>query len=220
MCNLYSQTKDRMTVMMRFRLKENRTAWFEPKDAIFPGNEAPVVRVAEDGERQLEVMNWGFVRLPKGAAPGRVGNVRNDTITTNPFWTSSFRERRCLVPVSSYCEPVGLKPATWFWHALNGDDARPLFAFPGIWRNYKGPIRKNGDVVEQRVFAFLTCSPNGMPTAQHHDRMPVLLDREEQWETWLHGTDQEALALAKPYPAEAMRIVQQGSERKDLLEAA
>lgn len=48
-----------MTVMMRFKLKENRTAWFEPKAAIFPGNEAPVIRVADDGERQLEIMHWG-----------------------------------------------------------------------------------------------------------------------------------------------------------------
>jgi putative SOS response-associated peptidase YedK len=73
MCNLYSQTKDRMTVMMRFKLQENRTAWFEPKSAIFPGNQAPIIRVADDGERMLEEAFWGFVRQPKGKAPGRVG---------------------------------------------------------------------------------------------------------------------------------------------------
>lgn len=114
--NLYSMTSYRMTVMMRFKLKENRTAWFEPKNAIFPGNEAPVIRLAEDGERQLEIMNWEFVRLAKSRAPGRVGYVRRDTVLTNRFWTASFRERRCLVPCSSYCELSGLAPASWWWH--------------------------------------------------------------------------------------------------------
>lgn len=206
-------------MMMRFGLKDNRTAYFEPKAAIFPGHEAPIFRVADDGERQLELANWGFVRRPPGRAPARTGNVRNDTIAVNRFWTDSFRTRRCLVPVSSYCEPVGQKPATFFWHALNGDDSRPLFAFPGIWRDYKGPIRKDGETVEQRVFAFLTCPPNGLPTAQHHERMPVLLDRPEQWERWLHGSEQEALEMAVPYPDEKMRIVQQGTQRQDLLAA-
>lgn len=207
-----------MTVMMRFKLQENRTAWFEPKVAIFPGNQAPIIRVADDGERMLEEAFWGFVRLPKGKAPGRVGNVRNDTILSNRFWTDSFRKRRCLVPFSSYCEPLGLKPASWWWHALEAeDDDRPLGAFPGIWRDYEGPIKKDGEAVRQRVFAFMTCEPNTLESARAHERMPVLLRKDEEFETWLRGSEAEALALAKPYPAQSMRVVQKGAARKDLL---
>jgi hypothetical protein len=33
---------------------------FEPKDAIIPGHRAPVVRQAEDGERELVELSWGF----------------------------------------------------------------------------------------------------------------------------------------------------------------
>lgn len=218
MCNLYSMTKDRMALMMRFALRENRTAWFEPKAAIFPGNEAPVIRLGDGGERELEVMHWGFVRQPKGRAPSRVGNVRNDTVLTNRFWTSSFRERRALVPFTSYAEPLGLKPASWWWHTLaeDGED-RPLGAFPGIWKDYTGPIRKDGEMVAQRVFAFMTCGPNTLEFAQAHERMPVLLRTEEQFDRWLKGSEEEALGLATPYPAEGMRIVQRGGARKDLL---
>lgn len=216
MCNLYSMTRDRAKMLARFGVKDNRATFFEPKAAIFPGHEAPVVRIADDGERMLEMMYWGFVRRPPGKAPGRVGNVRNDQILVNKFWTASFRERRCLVPVSSYCEPVGLKPAKWYWHALKGSEDRPLFAFPGIWRDYTGPIKKDGENVTQRVYSFLTCQPNELPAAQHHERMPVLLTKVEEFETWLHGSAEEALALAKPFSAEAMQIVQQGSDRKDL----
>jgi len=219
-CNLYSQTKDRMTVMMRFKLKENHTAWFEPQASIFPENVAPIIRLGEDGERDLSMMVWGFVRRPPGKAPSRTGNCRDDTVLSNRFWLSSFRERRCLVVASSYCEPLGSKPASWVWHALNPPEERPLFAFPGIWKTYTGPIRKNGEPVTQNVFAFLTTSPNSLETAQAHERMPVVLDRDDQFEQWLHGNEREALELARPYPAENMRIVQRGMHRKDLLEAA
>ncbi|WP_366512352.1 SOS response-associated peptidase family protein [Hyphomicrobium sp.] len=152
--------------------------------------------------------------------PAAWGNVRNDTILANKFWTSSFRERRCLVPFSSYCEPLGLKPASWWWHALNdGDERRPLGAFPGIWKDYTGPIRNDGENVTQRVFSFMTCGPNQLESAQAHERMPVLLHTDEQFESWLKGGDEEAMALAQPYPADAMRIVQKGSARKDMLDA-
>lgn len=42
-----------------FRIGGKRAAAFEPADAIFPGYEAPVVRTAGDGERELVVMVRG-----------------------------------------------------------------------------------------------------------------------------------------------------------------
>ena len=47
----------------------------------------------------------------------------------------------------------------------------------------------------------------------------MLLEGEEQYETWLQGTVKEALALARPYPAERMEIVQSGYDKEDLLQA-
>ncbi|MGL4237073.1 SOS response-associated peptidase family protein [Tabrizicola sp.] len=43
----------------------------------------------------------------------------------------------------------------------------------------------------------------------HPDRMPVIID-PDQHETWLHGSVEEATALLKPYPAEQMKVVQEG----------
>jgi putative SOS response-associated peptidase YedK len=43
--------------------------------------------------------------------------------------------------------------------------------------------------------------------------MPVLLTREEEFETWLRGSPDEAFALAREYPAERMRIVQEGLDK-------
>ena len=133
------------------------------------------MRKAEDGERELVTLNWGFVLLQKDRAPRRVTNVRDDKILTSKFWRPSFEQRRCLVPASSYCEPKGEKPATWHWFALNGDEERPLFAFPGVWTRYRGPLKKNGDNVDQEVFAFMTTEPNELTESINHERMPVLM---------------------------------------------
>jgi putative SOS response-associated peptidase YedK len=220
MCNLYSMTRNREAILRLFRISDNRAAAFDPQDAIFPGYQAPIVRKASDGERELAVLNWGFILLQKDRAPKRVTNVRDDKILASKFWRQSFEQRRCLVPASSYCEPKGEKPATWHWFALNGNEDRPLFCFPGVWTRYKGPLKKNGETVEQDVFAFMTTEPNELTASINHERMPVLLSDPIAFETWLSGSPEEAFKLARSYAAEQMRIVQSGLERKDLLVAA
>lgn len=112
MCNLYSMTKVPEAIRRLFRVSANRAAAIEPKDAIFPGRMAPVVRRAEDGERELVELSWGFVFPQPGKAPRRVTNTRDDKVQSG-FWYDSFRRRRCLVPVTSFCEPnADVKPAT------------------------------------------------------------------------------------------------------------
>jgi putative SOS response-associated peptidase YedK len=95
----------------------------------------------------------------------------------------------------------------------------PLFCFPGVWTRYKGPLKKNGEAVEQDVFAFMTTEPNELTASINHERMPVLLSNPADFETWLSASSEEALKLARSYATEQMRIVQSGSERKDLLAA-
>jgi putative SOS response-associated peptidase YedK len=177
------------------------------------------VRKAADGEREPAVLNWGML-LQKDRAPRRVTNVRDDKILESKFWRPSFEQRRCLVPASSYCEPKGEKPATWHWFSVNGDDARPPFASPGVWTRYTGPTRKGGEKVDLETFAFMTTEPNEFTVSINHERMPVLLTDPADFETWLSGSTEEAFRLARSYAADQLRIVQSGSELKDLLEAA
>ncbi len=217
MCNLYSMTRVPEAVRRMFGVAHNRAAAFEPVPAIFPGYVAPVVRKAADGERELVTMNWGFMLLQKDRAPRRVTNVRDDKILSSPFWKTSFEQRRCLVPASSYCEPKGEKPATWHWFALDGEEHRPMFAFPGVWTRYRGPTKKSGDNVDQEVFAFMTTEPNALTASINHERMPVLISDPADFETWLSAPAPEAFKLARSYAAEQMRIVQSGAHREDLL---
>lgn len=216
MCNLYSFRRSRAEVARLFRITDNRVpAELPDLPAIFPGHVAPIVRADDDG-RELVMMRWGFPRLQPGRAPRPVTNTRDDNVRS-PFWRDSVAHRRCLVPASSFCEPNGdVSPATWHWFALVGDEARPMFAFAGIWRHYRGPVRKDGPAIETDVFSFLTTTPNNLVETINHERMPVLLTRDDEFETWLRGGVDEALALARELPPDRMRIVQEGLEKQDL----
>jgi putative SOS response-associated peptidase YedK len=217
MCNLYSLTASREAMIRLFRISGNRAAATSPKVAIFPGHEAPVVRIASDGERELKQMSWGFVLPQASKAPRRVTNTRDDKARTSSFWRDSFQYRRCLVPVTCFAEPREVTPATWHWFALSGGDLRPLFAFAGLWRRHVGPIKKDGPSADLEVYSFMTTTPNALVGTINHERMPVLLSTEREFETWMQGTPDEAFALIREYPPDQMRMVQSGYKKRDLL---
>jgi hypothetical protein len=52
-CNLYSQTRNVEAIRRLFRISDNRANRIDPQPAIFPGWTAPVIRKAEDCEREL-----------------------------------------------------------------------------------------------------------------------------------------------------------------------
>jgi len=213
-CNLYTLNSTRFKAGQLFKVSHNRTLDFAERLTFFPGHVAPIVRLASDGEREMVNMTWGFVLLRDGYAPKRVTNTRDDKMGS-PFWRDSIEERRCLVPVTSFAEPDEEKPVRWHWLALRGDEPRPLFAFAGIWRRWRGPVKKDGPTVEQDVYSFMTSLPNELTARINHERLPVILGGQEEHETWLHGNAKERKALLKPYPAEAMREVQASTDKMD-----
>jgi putative SOS response-associated peptidase YedK len=62
----------------------------------------------------------------------------------------------------------------------------------------------------------MTTTPNDLTASINHERMPVLLTTEADWETWMHGTPDEAFALCRTYSADGMRIVVSGLEKRDV----
>ena len=99
MCNLYSQTRNVEAIRRLFRVQHNRAPVVVPQPAIFPGWTAPVIRKADDGERELLPMSWGFVLLQDGKAPRRVTNVRDDKILTSRFGRHRFSSGGALCGV-------------------------------------------------------------------------------------------------------------------------
>ncbi len=99
----------------------------------------------------------------------------------------------------------------WHWFAL--DDDRTPFAFAGLWRSFKGKLKADGDTVELTMYSFLTTTPNNIVKPIHPTRMPVLLVGDDAHDTWMNGTADEAMALAKPYTDDGMKVVAKGEKR-------
>jgi SOS response associated peptidase (SRAP) len=135
MCNLYSITTNQAAIAALFRVVNRYVGNLPPMPGVFPDYPAPVVR-SIGTEHQLTMMRWGMPRPQFGGPP--VTNIRN---TSSPHWRGWLKpENRRLVPANSFVEyapesnPEIKKDVVWF----ELKDDRPLFAFAGIWTEFKG----------------------------------------------------------------------------------
>jgi putative SOS response-associated peptidase YedK len=212
MCNLYSVTKGQAAIIAFTRAMRDMTGNLPPMPGVFPDYLAPVVRNAPDGARELAMLRWGMPCPPQYAGPP-VTNIRN---TKSPHWRAWLKpENRCVVPFTSFCEYADTKPRktpTWFAR----DESRPLAFFAGIWTTWHGRRGTKANPVEgeHQLFGFLTTDANAVVGAVHPKAMPVILTTGDEVERWLTLPAAEALALQRPLPDDALRIVATG-EKED-----
>ncbi|RPF72101.1 SOS response-associated peptidase [Aurantiacibacter spongiae] len=191
MCNLYRMSKSQDEVAHFFDAIAQDMAVAPQGNApaeIYPGYPGLVLA---DG--RLAQMTWGFPLQRKGAKgqplkPKPVNNARADKLSS-PFWSSSYRERRCLIPVSAFAEaegPRGGKTRTWF--AMSGE---ALFAVAGLWR----------DSAEWGPAYTMVMTEACRHVRGVHDRMPVILAQAD-WVDWLDGAPDAASLLCRPWPGD------------------
>lgn len=157
-------------------------------EEVYPGYPGWVV-----GQNHMKTMNWGFPLALKGKSgqplkPKPVNNTRSDKLASG-FWKSSFKHRRCLVPMTAFAEAEGAKGhKTRTWLSVPDE---PVFACAGIWR----------DSDEWGRVYSVVITDASEPMQGIHDRMPVILPPEAQ-EQWLKGSPADAFGLCKPYEGE------------------
>jgi putative SOS response-associated peptidase YedK len=186
MCNLYRLSKGPAEIAKLFRAEADPPG--NAGETVYPGY--PGYVVAEGRVRQ---MTWGFPLVLKGKTgqplkPKPVNNARTDKLD-GFMWRYSFAERRCIIPVTEFCEAEGAKGAkTRTWFALPDEE---VFSVAGIWR----------DTDEWGPAYSMVMTEACIHVADVHDRMPVILARET-WGDWLDGAPDAARLLCQPYPAD------------------
>jgi putative SOS response-associated peptidase YedK len=155
MCNLYSMTKNQAAIIAIARALRDITGNLPILPGIFPDYQAPVVRNAPDGVRELAMLRWGMPSSQKAqldAATKRAGKLRakgktvdfeallrmepdsgtpNIRNTTSKHWRRWLGvENRCVVRFTSFSE-FNKERGGDVWFAF--DESRPLAVFAGLW---------------------------------------------------------------------------------------
>ena len=193
MCGRYVNKLIGEAVFSFFEVNDIRIAW-RPRYNVAPTTEVPVIRLAEEGFREVVGMRWGlrpFWAKPDAKLPLMI-NARAETIAEKPAYRAAFKKRRCLVPASGYYEwqQRGKGPKQpWFFERKDGF---PI-AFAGIW---EAGLEDHPETV-----SIITTTPN-QETAEIHDRMPVIL-RRRFWKRWFEPmplSDEERRDILIPAP--------------------
>lgn len=189
MCGRYTVAKDQEALGRHFRADFSETHL--PIYNASPGQQLPVILDAEP--RKVRPALWGIPARSPGRQRRMLINARAETASRLPTFRHALRRRRCAVIADGFYEwqatGLGKRP-----YRIVLEAAEP-FAFAGIWQVCRG----------EPAYVILTTVANAL-MRPIHDRMPVILGRQELG-AWLDRDrpGDDLLQALRPYPESAMQ---------------
>ena len=192
MCGRYNRRSDKQRIAEAFQVRTNLDDLnFAQEDDVSPGTMQPVVLMNQEGDRDIQMMYWGF-NFPQRFT----FNTRSDGVLKSGLWRSSFEQRRCIVPADAFFEWKRLYKKNNPKYEITVPGREP-FGFAGIWSRWQN---KNGDILP--TMSIITSEPNEVMAAIH-DRQPVILEPRDYVE-WLTTGERPPVHLLRIVPADEM----------------
>jgi putative SOS response-associated peptidase YedK len=198
MCGRYTLDKSADDIAKRFNLATRpKKEDIRPNYNVTPTQIMPVITEDDSGKRKVEFMKWGIPRILGKDLVKELINTRSDK-AFGGFWRRTVTGHRCLIPATGFYEwrktDDGKVP--FFIHPRDEE----LYAFAGIWDTWKSD---DGHTI--KTYSIMTSDPN-KEMSDIHNRMPVILHREDE-ASWLEPSNDSASELEKLlYPSEDDRL--------------
>ena len=184
MCGRY-QIDDEVSVEIRSMIEniEQKTAGVTLKRGeIYPTNLVPVW-MPVNGQPEPEAAVWGF---PGFSGKGVLINARAETVPDKKTFRACMEQRRCVIPASGFYEWDTGKNKIYF----RNPDAEVLYM--------AGLYQQNGQEVR---FVIVTTQANAS-MLDVHNRMPLLLQKEELKDWILDERRARGMLSQEPYQLE------------------
>lgn len=162
----------------------------KPSYNVAPSSTVPVIRAEGDALTPAMMKWWLIPSWSKTDQPKYATfNARSEDAATKPVFRSSFRRRRCVLPVSGFYE-WQKQAETKQPHYIRRADGHPVM-FAGLWDRWGDP--EIGPQIESCT--ILTTTPNAKMKALHH-RMPCILE-PEQLAAWCDSSSTDPISVQR-----------------------
>lgn len=164
--------------------------------------------ICAESPQRIKLLRWGlipsWVKTDEDAKAIRYKtfNARSETIDKKPSFSSSFRSKRCIIPVKGFFEwqHVGSEKIPWYiFHSGN-----EILSVAGLYDEWISD--STGEVLN--TFSIITTDANDLMAEIHNSakRMPVILERSSE-PGWLNPATSSSVVqrLLKPCPTEILQ---------------
>ena len=202
MCGRYTLTSTDH-LKRRFDTTNSLPKGVGPNYNAAPTQIMPVV-LQNDGDRIIHLMHWGVIPVWAKNNPRfafSTFNAKAETLLEKTMWKKLIASKRCLVPATGFYEwkKIGTNDKQPYYIRVKNQD---IFALAGLYDEWTD--NKSGDVFSS--FTIITTAPN-KTMKEIHDRMPVILDKDEEDE-WLNtdNSAEDVMPLLDSYKDKGMEL--------------
>jgi putative SOS response-associated peptidase YedK len=168
--------------------------------------EMPVICSATPS--QIRLLKWGLIPSwtrnidDANSIRFKTFNARAESVDSKPSFTSSFKTKRCLVPVKGFFEWQHAGKEKIPWYICHAEDE--ILTFAGLYDEWTE--NNTGEVFN--TFTIITTTANDLMAEIHNSakRMPAILDKNDE-SRWLNLSisEEDAQSLLKPAPAPVLK---------------